>query len=156
VPQSWPGPAYRIQVEFEAPLEFVYRWCTDFTPEDAKLEEEAYERRILHRTRREVTYEDLEETPHGWAWARHVVRLMPPNRWHSDSVGSHRLVRLDYRLSRLPGGRTRLVLTARRRPTGVGKANPPKSKWERMIGQSWKKLGRSLERDYRRQSKGGT
>ncbi|MCI4340737.1 MAG: hypothetical protein L3J73_05695, partial [Thermoplasmata archaeon] len=64
-------------------------------------------------------YEDLEELRSGWFWTRQSVRLRPPFRWHSDSAGSHREYSLGYRLSALPGNRTELVLTARRRPSGV-------------------------------------
>lgn len=148
--RSWPRPTYRVEAEFRAPVEFVYRWCTDYTADDAAYEGEAYERRILHRSRRAVVYEDLEDTPEGWSWSRHVVRLTPPDRWHSDSVGSHREIALDYRLMRLPGGRTRLVLTAHRSPCGVGGRNPPKAEWERSVGKIWMRFGRALERDYRK------
>jgi len=144
-----PGPTYEVRHVFRAPMEFVYAWCTDYTPEDAKYEAEEYQRRILRRSRHEVVYEDLEETPEGWVWSRHVVRLWPSRRWHSDSVGSHREISLDYRLSKLPGGRTELVLTARRRPTGVGGRNPSKRDWERSVGEAWDRFGRALERDFR-------
>jgi len=146
--QRWPGPSYEVRVEFNAPLDFVYRWCTDFTPEDSKLETEEYERRILRRSAREVVYEDLEDTQQGWVWSRHVVHLLPPNRWKSDSVGSLRVYALDYRLDRLPGGHTQLTLRARRRPYGIGKKNPPKGQWERSTTAAWKSFARALERDY--------
>lgn len=152
MPKVWPGPKYEVRCEFRAPLEFVYRWCTDYTPEDAKYESENYQRRILRRSSREVVYEDLEETPQGWVWSRHVVRLQPPSHWHSDSVGSHRSISLDYRLSRLPGGRTQLVLTARRRPTVLGGKNPAKSQWERSVRRTWAGFARALERDFRKAS----
>ena len=32
-------------------------------------------------------FEDLEDTPDGWSWARDVVTLRPPNRWHMESGG---------------------------------------------------------------------
>ncbi len=150
MPRKWPGPSYEVRATFKAPLEFVYRWCTDYTPQDARLEGEKYTRRILRRTPREVIYEDLEETKQGWFWSRHVVRLLPPNRWHSDSVGSHRAYALDYRLTELPGNRTQLILKARRRPYGVGGKNPPKSEWEHSVAKSWKTFGRFLERDYQK------
>jgi len=152
MPSHWPGPTYEVRAEFRAPLEFVYRWCTDYTPEDAGYEGETYQRRILQRSPREVIYEDLDDSESGWIWARHVVHLSPPNRWHSDSVGSHREIRLDYRLSRLPGGRTRLVLKARRRPTPIGAKNPTKSRWELSVGRAWARFGRVLERDFRRKN----
>ena len=108
LPERWPGPRYEFSLEFNAPLEFVYRWCTDYAPEDGRLEGEEYQRRVVRCSRREVVYEDLSETKAGWRWARHVVRLSPPDRWHSDSVGSHRAVSLDYELSSLSGNRTRI------------------------------------------------
>jgi hypothetical protein len=148
--QPWPRPAYEVRATFRAPLDFVFQWCTDYTPEDARYEAEEYERRILKRTSREIVYEDLEAAKDGWFWSRHVVRLKPPNRWHSDSVGSHRAYSLDYRLSKLPSGGTELVLRALRRPYGVGGRNPPKSQWERSVSIMWKKFGRALERDYRK------
>jgi hypothetical protein len=147
---SWPGPTYRVTATFRAPLEFVYRWCTDYTADDARHEGEHYERKVLERSSRQVMYEDLESSKDGWFWSRHVVRLAPPDRWHSDSVGSHRAISLEYRLRRLPGARTELTLTARRRPYGIGGKNPPKGKWERSVTNSWKLFARALEREYRK------
>jgi len=148
--KRWPPPTYRVQAEFDAPLDFVFRWCTDYTPDDARYGGEHYRRLILDRSPRKVVYEDLEESKAGWFWSRHLVRLTPPDRWHSMSVGSHREISLDYRLSSLPGGRTRLVLTARRRPCGVGGRNPVRSQWERSVTEEWKRFGRVLERDFRK------
>jgi len=150
VPIRWPRPTYEVRAKFRAPLDFVYQWCTDYTPQDARYEQEKYQRRILRRNSREVIYEDLEETKQGWFWSRHVVRLHPPNRWHSDSVGSHRAFALDYKLTKLPGNRTQLTLKARRRPYGIGGKNPSKSQWERSVARSWRIFGRVLERDYDR------
>ena len=147
---SWPPPQYEVKARFRAPLEFVYRWCTDYTPDDARYEGEKYERRILSRSRRAVVYEDLERLKDGWFWTHHVVRLMPPNRWHSDSVGSHRSYWLDYRLARLPDDGTELTLRARRRPSGIGGPNPAKAKWEKDVASTWRRFGRVLERDYRK------
>lgn len=148
--RAWPRPTYRVHHVFHAPIEFVFRWCTDYTEQDAKYEAETYQRRILRRSRREVVYEDLEDTQNRWVWSRHVVRLFPPSRWHSDSVGSDRSASLDYRLRKLAGNRTELVLTVRRHPTPIGGRNPPKAQWERYVGESWVRFGRALERDFRK------
>lgn len=148
----WPGPRYELRVEFDAPIDFVYQWCTDYTPQDAKAEGEDYRRRIVRRTSREVVYEDLSDSDQGWRWSRHVVRLQPPNHWHSESVGSHREYSLDYRLSRLSGNRTRLTMRARRRPSSIGARNPSQSEWARESGRGWKNFAHVLERDYRKRS----
>ncbi|HYA54671.1 MAG TPA: hypothetical protein VEG42_03605 [Thermoplasmata archaeon] len=140
---------YEIRSTFRAPLRFVFHWCTDYTPEDSRLEKEHYARRILERTARRVVYEDLEETPNGWAWSRHTVTLRPPDRWHSDSVGNYREWSLDYSLRGLSDERTELTLRAVRRPVGLGSKNPPKLAQERAMRQGWKNFGKTLESDYR-------
>src|SRR5437870_11934124 len=93
---AWPGPEYRVRVSFRAPIDFVFAWCTDYTPGDAALEKEAYERKIIERTSRSVVFEDLEEYKAGWDWSTAVVSLRPPNRWHMDGMGNNRVVVDDY------------------------------------------------------------
>jgi hypothetical protein len=108
--KHWPSPRYEVESVFHAPLPFVYRWCTNFTPKDARYSREGYARRILRRSLGEVIFEDLYDTKAGWIWIRRVVRLLPPAGWHADSVGSDRALSLDYRLSKLPGERTLLTI----------------------------------------------
>lgn len=144
-----PRATYRYRISFDAPAPFVFRWCTDYSPEDAKLEGEAYTRRVLHRSRRKVVYEDLEPTPDGWFWARHVVELEPPRRWHSESIGNYREYSLDYTLGTLPSGRTEMRFVGVRRPVGLGRANPSAAEFARTMDLTWRKFRRQLERDYR-------
>ncbi len=143
------GDEARIRVAFRVPLEFAFDWCTDYTPRDAALEGESYERRILERTPRRVVFEDLEDTPSGWVWGRDVVTLRPPNRWHMEGVGSHRDVTADYRLTRLADGRTELELRWWRRPKLLGKPIPRAQREKEGI-RAWKRFGAAMERDYRR------
>ena len=155
VVKKWPGPSYVARLTFNAPSKFVYEWCTDYTPQDAKLEGGKYSRKIVERSARQVIYEDLEESKDGgWFWSHHVVRLSPPNHWHSESFGSHREYSLDYKLSTLSGDRTQLVLTARRRPTSIGGKNPKAGPWARRVERDWGKFRRVLERDLKRIRRG--
>jgi hypothetical protein len=140
---------YEIRTRFRAPLRFVYRWCTDYTPGDAQLEHESYERRVLSKTRGRVVYEDLDRLADGWAWRRTTVTLRPPSGWHADSVGNRRTFRLDYRLRELRTGGTELWLRGIRRPTEIGAPNPPPAEMERELRRMWRDFGRALERDYR-------
>lgn len=150
MPKRWPGPSYEVRSTFRAPLPFVYRWCTDYTPSDARYSLEGYDRRIIRRGRREVIFEDLYDTRQGWIWIRRVVRLLPPDRWHADSVGSDRVLSVDYRLSRLSGNCTVLTIRARRRPHGIGRKNPSKLLWERSVSANWARFGRALEHDFKK------
>ena len=146
--------SYEVRARFRAPLEYVFRWCTDFEPGDAKYGDQGDRRRIISRTPRTVVYQDLGDVGKGWDWTQHTVRLMPPNRWHSDSVGNFRVIALDYRLKRLPNGDTELVLKGKRRPYGIGGKNPSRAEWTRSVGAVWKRYAPALERDYRK-SRGG-
>jgi hypothetical protein len=146
--RRWPLPLYRIQIEFRAPLDFVYRWCTDFRTDDAGREGKKYERRILLRSNRRVVFEDLWWEPDGWRWRRHDVRLYPPNRWRTNSIGNEREARNDYRLTRLTDGRTRLEITVHRRP-GLRQPRPvPQKVLERELLKEWRNFGKSLDADF--------
>ena len=151
--RGWPGPEYRMEIEFRAPLKFVYRWCTDFSEKDAGLEREKYRRKVLSRTSRQVVFEDLEEDDSGFFWARDVVELRPPDRWQMESVGSHRALRAVYRLTETGPGRTRLSLRFRRRPTALERVHRTKAARERSVLQAWKYFRSELESDYRRSAR---
>ena len=140
---------YEIRATFAAPVPYVFRWCTDYSGEDGRLAGERYARRLLARSRRQVLFEDLEETPRGWVWKRTRVELDPPDHWHADSDGNYRYFCLDYRLRSLPDGNTELTLRGDRRATSLGGRNPPRASLQRELEELWQRLGRSLEREYR-------
>jgi hypothetical protein len=136
---------------FHAPIRYVFRWCTDFRPNDDRLEKESYTRRVVSRTPHRVVFEDLSEGDDGgWRWSRHVVTLHPPTSWHSESLGSHRTLTLDYRLTPVSGDRTRLDLTWKRRPTALGARPPPQRTVERETTGAWRNFAAALEKDYRK------
>ncbi len=137
-----------VTVTFDVPLDFAYAWCTDYTPQDAALEGEAYERRVVERTPRRVVFEDLEESESGWIWARNVVTLRPPNRWHAEGTGSHRDMTADYVLTKLPDGRTKFELQWWRKPTSLGK-KIPRALREKETTAAWEKFAKAMKEDYR-------
>ena len=139
-----------MQVAFRAPLPYAFSWCTDYTPGDAKLEGEHYQRKVVRRNRRQVIFEDIEEGPHGWYWATHDVELQPPDRWHMESSGNHVQVVADYQLTTLPDGRTQLDLWWRRRPGLLEFTSRPKAEAERSSTRGWQRFARALEQDYRK------
>lgn len=147
--------SYRITIDFEAPLPFVYAWCTDYGPEDARLAGEdraiGLERRIVARTARRVVFENLYDEGPGWGWERHTVTLRPPDRWHSDGLGNYQEAHLDYRLIGLPGGRTRLEMRWRSRPAGLARGRrASRATIERFVRDLWRLRRSVLERAYRR------
>ena len=144
----WTGPEYHISVTFRAPLSFVYSWRTNYTPEDPELGGEDYERRIIERNSRRVVFENLYEVGKGWGWERHVVSLMPPNRWHSEGRGNYSDSTLDYRLTSLSADVTKLDMRWRSRPTSLDHKKPSKKNVERFVNRLWRRRARALEREY--------
>lgn len=140
---------YRYAITFDAPVSFVFRWCTDYSDKDAQLEGETYQRKVLKRSRHRVVYEDVQEGPDGWFWARHDVALDPPNHWHSESVGNYRDYSLDYRLRALPDGRTEMRFVGKRQPALLGGPNPTARAFARSMDTGWQKFRRQLEKEYR-------
>ncbi|MGC2289758.1 MAG: hypothetical protein WA688_07885 [Thermoplasmata archaeon] len=146
----WRGPEYHVQVTFRAPRSYVFSWCTDYSPGDPELEGERYQRKVVRRSRRQVIYEDVEESSSGWYWARNDVELQPPDRWHHEAMGNRVQVVGDYQLTTLPDGRTQLDLWWRRRPGILEFTSRPKAQAERAGTLGWQRFARALERDYRK------
>ncbi len=147
--RQW-SPEYRISVAFHAPLDFAFAWCTDFSPQDARLEGETYQRKIVERTPRRVVFEDLEEAKDGWVWSRDTVTLRPPKRWSMVGTGNRRDVTANYLLSRLPNGQTQLELRWRRQPKEPEAKKLTKAQREADTLRAWKRFAAAMERDYQR------
>lgn len=140
---------YNYRIVFEAPLAFVYRWCTDYSSEDPRLEHDDYERRVVTRDRHRVVYEDLSTGPSGWVLSRQTVTLLPPDRWHAEADGNYRHFRLDYRLRALGPERTELTFVGRRRPVVPLGRNPSRAQFHRDMEHTWQNFRGHIEREFR-------
>jgi len=139
---------------FRAPVPFVFAWCTDYSPEDPRIERDRYARRILSRGPRTVVYEDLGDHSGdrraGWFLNRQTVTLHPPAHWHAESDGNYRTWSIDYRLRALPDGTTEMRFEGTRRATPLEDRPPTLAATRRNLATMWSRFGRALEREYRR------
>jgi hypothetical protein len=149
--QRWPPPLYKSRVVLHVPIKFAYRWCTDFSSKDPKLERVRYERRLLERSPKRRVFEDLHKMPAGWYWTRSVVTLRPPDGWHDYELGNHGAWSVDYKLRALGKDRTELTLVSRRRPVLLGTKNPTRARGDRAMTRTWREFGAAIERDYQSQ-----
>ena len=144
------GEVYEIHRSFRVPLDFAFRWCTDYTSADGRISKEGNDRQILRRGRGVVVYEDLYPSPHGWMWSRQTVRLYPPDRWTATASGNYRTWRLVYTLRPAADGSTQFTMRGLRRPTLLGLRNPSQRAMKAELQRMWSQYGRAMEADYRK------
>ena len=140
----------RISKTIDAPLRYVYDWCTDFRSDDASLEGSGRKHRVVR-----VSPQRLVRVKVGRKRARghrrisvEVVRLSPPNAWHKDTIGEEDLDSMDYKLAALGPRRTRFVLEIVERWTVPN--YPKKADWLRSSNEYWDELVSAIEGRYRR------
>jgi hypothetical protein len=131
-----------------APIRFVYNWCTDFREDDNKISRSKTRRIIMQKTKRRVVYISAFRWAGKPKYGVNIVTLHPPNRWHLDYAGEEADEIGDYRLTRLGRGRIRLDMTFKEKykirgaPTRKEDMNDTKEIWDRYVA--------ALERDYAR------
>jgi len=139
---------YRVSKTFNAPLRFVYSWCTDYREDDMRMSGSRKKRRILDRTKKMVVWRvEGKEVKSEFDPIR-AVWLRPPDSWHLECSGDETEVG-DYRLTSLGRERTRLDMTFRTtcyEPKDV----VSREDYVHEAKAHWDAYGRHLEQDYRR------
>lgn len=103
----------RVVKTIDAPLGYVYDWCTDYRSDDWKVSKPGTHpqfrviRPSLHRVLRIRITPGKSTDP---AVAVDLVRLEPPDAWHTDQIDEDDRETVDYKLTALSPTRTRLDL----------------------------------------------
>jgi len=143
---------YRISKVIEAPLPFVYDWCTDYREDDGKLTGSRRRTKILEKTKRRAIYTSSRMENGKLIGRVSIVSLMPPNAWHLETAGD--LLEQytgDYKLTKLGSNKTRLDMVFDTK-YGPGVEVPTKEWWEDDSGKDWDKLIVALMKDYSKES----
>jgi len=143
----------RVSKTFNAPLRYVYDWCTDFRDDDPHITGSKSQRKILERTKKRVIYAQIYQGADGTQKvAVDIVTLSPPNSWHLDYFGEEDDETGEYRLKSLGKNKTRLDMVFKERWKNI--ANVPTL--EEQIEQTsttWDKYVQALEADYNSEAK---
>jgi hypothetical protein len=100
---------YRFSKVIEAPLPFVYDWCTDFREDDADITGSQTKTKVLEKTKSRVIMTDSYMQKGKSVESVTVVSLRPPNAWHLDYAGNEAESEFgNYKLTRLAAKKTRL------------------------------------------------
>jgi len=129
-----------------APLSFVYKWCTDYREDDPKITGSKNQRKILQKTRQRVIYLSIYKRRGKFKYAVNIVTLYPEKAWHLDFLGEEDEETGDYRLTRLGARRTRLDMVFKERYKIRGA--PTKAQDTKGTNEIWDKYVAALQRDY--------
>lgn len=148
MPSKSKSLTYRFSKIIEAPLPFVYDWCTDFREDDAGLTGSQTKTKILEKTKTRVIMADSYMEKGKPMESVSVVSLKPPTAWHLDFAGNAAEQEVgDYKLTRLGTNKTRLNMEFTI-TYGPGRKVPSKEDQIEGSNKFWDKLIVHLLDDY--------
>jgi hypothetical protein len=137
----------RLTKTIEAPLKYVYDWCTDYRTDDGKFSKSKPRFQVLRPSKDRVVRLRTSGTRKSPVLALELIRLNPPNGWHVDQIDESDLETTDYRLTRVGPRRTRITLDIVERWTTA--KHPTRSEWVEGSGRYWDRLVAALETRHR-------
>ena len=137
---------YRVTKTINAPLKFVYDWCTDYRTDDNQITGSKAQFRILQKTNRRAIYLRTSERDGKTMIGVKMVTLRPPKVWYLDQVGEDEDAIGKYKLTRVEPEKTRLDMTFTEKYK-ISDA-PTKEEDRNNTDQMWDKYVAALEEDY--------
>lgn len=141
-----PQITYRISQTFDAPLHYVYSWCTDFTDDDPKIVGAKYKRHVIEKTKKRAIWIQRYTIDGAEKEGVRIVTLAPPDSWHLDSIGEEVDRIGDYTLRSLGRNTTILKIVIKARYKTIEAES--KTKLKQNLFEDWEKYKAALENDY--------
>ncbi len=136
---------YKLSETFNAPLDYVFKWCTDFREDDNKMVGSKTERKMLEKSPERVIWRVRYKDGKGYAEGVRAVWLQPPNSWTLDTCGDGREVG-EYKLKALGKSKTRLEMKFVVTYDSKDEVED-KEEWEADGVKHWKIYKKALEAD---------
>jgi hypothetical protein len=133
-----------------APLKYVYDWCTDYRSDDGRFARSPPrpQYRVVKLSAGRLLRIRLTDTSRADPEvAVDLVRLTPPDAWHTDQIDEGDLETVDYRLTTLGPQRTRLDLLITER--WLTPRHPSREELRERAGRSWDRYVAEIESRYR-------
>ena len=139
----------RLSKIVDAPLRYVYDWCTDYRSDDGKFESSRPRFRVIKLgPRRVVRVQTSATRANDPVVAVELIRLSPPNEWHVDGIGENDVGAVDYKLTKLGPEKTRVALVIVER--WMVPRYPKKDEWLPRSSEYWDHLALVIEKRYHR------
>jgi hypothetical protein len=139
---------FRVSKTINAPIKFVYDWCTDYREDDSQLTGSTRKRIIFEKTKKRAVYAQLYDGRNGkQTVAVDFVTLNPSKKsWHLEFFGEEDYETGDYKLTSLGKSKTKLAMVFREK---WKIPNPPSiAEQIRHTDEVWDKYISALEADY--------
>jgi len=140
----------RVVKVVRAPASYVFEWATDYRSDDWRVARPGAHPRFRvvklspHRVVRIRLTDRGAPDPDV---AVDLIRLEPPNRWHTDQVDEEELETVDYRVSAIGRGKSRLEVRVTDRwmtPRHLSRAET-----HQRVSGAWDRYVRWIETRYR-------
>ena len=138
---------HHISKTINAPLLFVYDWCTDYREDDNKITGSNWERTVLEKTKKRVIYTIRYKSGRKTRGRASIILLKPPDSWHLAALGDEDDIIGDYKLTTTGKNKTKLDMVFKVKYKEAAEI-PTKVEWERDIGVYWDKYASALEKEY--------
>jgi hypothetical protein len=143
----------KVSKTVNAPLRYVYDWCTDYRDTDPQITGSKSQRRVLHKTKKSAIYVQIYEGVDGKEKvAVDIVSLKPSTSWHLDYFGEEDDETGEYRLRKLGEDKTRLDMVFKEKWKNIAKI-PSIKEQIRSTNEVWDKYVAALEKEYRSRKK---
>jgi hypothetical protein len=134
--------------EIDAPMRYVYDWCTDYSESDPQLTGSTRKRVIIDKTKKQAVYVSLSDDPAGKAPVSvYFVKLRPHNSWHLDMYNADRNETAEYNLKSISKDQTLLKIVFKNTWKHPERAETDQVQ-EVRLNQIWDKYIKALEQEY--------
>jgi len=133
-----------------APAAYVYAWCTDYRDDDWKVARPGSHPRFRVVRLSPSRVLRIRLTDRGGAdpdVAVDLIRLEPPDRWHTDQIDEEELETVDYRVIAL--GRERSRLEVRVTDRWMTRHHLTRAETATRVNGAWDRYVDRIERRYR-------
>jgi hypothetical protein len=137
----------KVTKTINAPLRYVFNWCTDFREDDPALTNSKGSRKILEKTKKRVVYAQLDPQEDGTQKIGvDYVTLKSPNSWHLEYFGEDDNEIGDYKLTSLGKSKTKLTMVFKE--SWKLEKVPTIEEQVESTSRTWDKYVAALEQDY--------
>jgi hypothetical protein len=141
----------RVTKTINAPIKYVFDWCTDYSETDPQLTGSSRQRIIIDKDKKRAVYVSLSNEDGQTHVSVYVVKLKPSRSWHLDMYNPSRNEIAEYTLKALSRDKTQLKIVFENSWKKLDEAESDEEQGRR-LNKIWDMYVSALETDYSKNS----